>query len=105
MASFVGKLLFSIALFFFFLAFIFVIVGFATYWLVPRDDLLDTDPQVLGIGLKQVCFANDFRFEKTYDHDRSPLTGCYDNTRDSAKFISIDEDVWSPRKCTYGFYI
>jgi len=103
MASTIGKLLFALALFFFFLAFIFVIVAYSTFWLVPRDNYTQDTDRVDGVGLKRACFT-EFIFPLGLDPSNFEINGCYDNTRDSPTFARIKNiDVWSPRKKIYKY--
>ena len=96
--------MFSSAVFFFFLAFVFVIVGYSTYWLVPDYYPTDSKNVIYGVGLKTACMSEGFIFPRRIDSsqdDQFTKGGCFANTRDSAAFQSIREEFWSPSKCIY----
>lgn len=90
-----GYAIFSASLFFFLLGFTFSMCGYFTGWLVPRTEYVEATNRIDSVGLRQVCFTN-FQFEDYHDVEGNVFDGCYDNSRKSARFNSIDEDVWSP---------
>lgn len=96
MASFVERAIIAAAVTFFFLGFIFCIVGYETFWLIPREQYADGSSQIDGVGLHVACFTL-FRFPNIINLDKE-FDGCKDNLRNSAFFNDLSPDVWSPRK-------
>lgn len=96
MATFITLAILSGSVLFFFLGFIFAIVGYATFWLIPREEYAGGTSQIDGVGLRQACFTQ-FRFT-IYIQIDTIFDGCYDNTKNSARFTDLNQDVWSPRK-------
>lgn len=96
MASFISLAILSGSVLFFFIGFIFTIIGYATFWLIPREEYAGGNSQIDGVGLRQACFTQ-FRFTLYIQID-TIFDGCYDNSKRSARFTDLNKDVWSPRK-------
>lgn len=101
MVSFLSKAVISLSICCFVLGLLFTIIGYATFWLTPREQYSSSTGQIDGVGLRQACFTL-FRFIQ-YTNVGTQFDGCYDNSRLSARFEGLPQDVWSPRKCTMYF--